>query len=80
MQDPHPGRHVHHIDFNHFRTIGMRREVGEAAKRRFVTGDRLENVLKVRNSSFSDGASTSLVLRSAQTCCHSERRSTWMGL
>ena len=47
MNDPHPGRHVRHIDFNHFRTIGMRRSIGEGETGRFVTGDRLENILKV---------------------------------
>ena len=46
--DPHPGKYVRHIDFNHFRTIGMRRSVGEGIERRFVTGERLENILKVR--------------------------------
>lgn len=45
--DPHPGKYVRHIDFNHFRTIGMRRSVGEGIERRFVTGERLENILKV---------------------------------
>ena len=45
----HPGRYVQRIDFSHFRTIGMRRLTGEAIKHRFVTSERLENVLKVRN-------------------------------
>ncbi|KAF8604201.1 hypothetical protein BDV93DRAFT_522654 [Ceratobasidium sp. AG-I] len=44
--DPRPGRHVHHLDFNHFRTIGMRRSVGEGVNSRFVTGDRVESILK----------------------------------
>jgi hypothetical protein len=43
-----PGRFVRHLDFNHFRTIGMRRLVGEGVKNRFVTGERLEGILKVR--------------------------------
>ena len=47
-QDPHPGRLVRHLDFNHFRTIGMRRSVEEGVNNRFVTGDRLIAVLKVR--------------------------------
>ena len=46
--DPHPGRFVQHLDFNHFRTIGMRRSVEEGVNNRFVTGDRLVAVLKVR--------------------------------
>ncbi|KAF5367397.1 hypothetical protein D9758_003772 [Tetrapyrgos nigripes] len=44
--DPCPGRHVRHLDFNHFRTIGMRRSVDEGVNSRFVTGDRVEAVLK----------------------------------
>ncbi|KAI0749574.1 hypothetical protein C8Q80DRAFT_1101403 [Daedaleopsis nitida] len=44
--DPHPGRLVRHLDFNHFRTIGMRRSVEEGVNNRFVTGDRLAAVLK----------------------------------
>lgn len=45
--DPHPGRYIHHLDFNHFRTIGMRRSVNEGVNSRFVTGERVEAVLKV---------------------------------
>ncbi|KAL5504152.1 hypothetical protein ACEPAH_8225 [Sanghuangporus vaninii] len=45
-QNIDPGRHVRRIDFSHFRTIGMRRLTGEAIKHRFVTWERLENVLK----------------------------------
>ncbi|THV03211.1 hypothetical protein K435DRAFT_748230 [Dendrothele bispora CBS 962.96] len=44
--DPCPGRHVRHLDFNHFRTIGMRRSVDEGVNSRFVTGDRVEAILK----------------------------------
>jgi hypothetical protein len=44
--DPRPGRFVQHIDFNHFRTIGMRRSVEDGANSRFVTSDRLEAILK----------------------------------
>ena len=53
LQDPHPGRFVRHIDFTHFRTIGMRRSIEEGVTGRFVTGERLLAVLKVssgRNS------------------------------
>lgn len=46
-QDPHPGRFVHHLDFTHFRTIGMRRSIEEGMTGRFVTGERLLAVLKV---------------------------------
>lgn len=46
-QDVHPGRYVRRIDFSHFRTIGMRRLNGEAVRQRFVTCERLENILKV---------------------------------
>ncbi|CAE6463978.1 unnamed protein product [Rhizoctonia solani] len=44
--DPSPGRFIQHLDFSHFRTIGMRRSVGEGVNSRFVTGDRLESLLK----------------------------------
>ena len=44
--DPRPGRFVQYLDFNHFRTIGMRRSVGEGVNSRFVTGDRVESILK----------------------------------
>lgn len=47
--DPRPGRFVRHLDFNHFRTIGMRRSVEEGVNSRFVTGDRVQAVLKVRS-------------------------------
>lgn len=53
IQDRRPGRFVRHLDFNHFRTIGMRRLVGEGVNNRFVTGDRLEAMLKVCSSSLS---------------------------
>jgi hypothetical protein len=53
IQDRRPGRFVRHLDFNHFRTIGMRRLVGDGVSNRFVTGDRLEAMLKVRSSSVS---------------------------
>jgi hypothetical protein len=46
-QDKRPGRHVMYLDFNHFRTIGLRRSVGEGVNSRFVTGERLELALKV---------------------------------
>lgn len=45
--DPRPGRFIRHLDFNHFRTIGMRRLVDEGVNNRFVTGDRLQSILKV---------------------------------
>lgn len=45
--DPRPGRFVQHLDFNHFRTIGMRRSVEEGLSSRFVTGDRVQAVIKV---------------------------------
>ncbi|KAL4064515.1 hypothetical protein V8B97DRAFT_1870180 [Scleroderma yunnanense] len=44
--DPRPGRFAQHIDFNHFRTIGMRRSVEEGVNSRFVTGERVEALLK----------------------------------
>ncbi|KIJ67077.1 hypothetical protein HYDPIDRAFT_109078 [Hydnomerulius pinastri MD-312] len=46
VHDPRPGRFVQHIDFNHFRTIGMRRSVEEGVTSRFVTGERVEALLK----------------------------------
>lgn len=45
--DPRPGRFVQSLDFKHFRTIGMRRSVDEGVNSRFVTGDRVEAILKV---------------------------------
>lgn len=45
-QDTRPGRHILHLDFNHFRTIGLRRLIGEGVHSRFVTGERLEIALK----------------------------------
>lgn len=53
IHDRRPGRFVRHLDFNHFRTIGMRRLVGEGFNNRFVTGGRLEEMLKVRSSLIS---------------------------
>jgi hypothetical protein len=35
------------MDFNHFRTIGMRRSVEEGVTSRFVTGERIQALLKV---------------------------------
>jgi len=55
IHDRRPGRFVRHLDFNHFRTIGMRRLVGESFKNRFVTGERLEAMLKVRVSTLCIG-------------------------
>ncbi|KIJ52608.1 hypothetical protein M422DRAFT_26181 [Sphaerobolus stellatus SS14] len=67
--DHRPGRHTRSLDFNHFRTIGMRRSVGEGMQNRYVTGGRLERVLKemVNLQSFGateymDGALTFPVL------------------
>jgi len=53
LHDPRPGRFVQHLDFNHFRTIGMRRSVEDSATSRFVTGERVEALLKVRPFSCS---------------------------
>ncbi|KAI6108228.1 hypothetical protein F5141DRAFT_1121707 [Pisolithus sp. B1] len=46
VHDPRPGRFIRHVDFNHFRTIGMRRSVEEGVNSRFVTGQRVEAILK----------------------------------
>ncbi|EIW84025.1 hypothetical protein CONPUDRAFT_70905 [Coniophora puteana RWD-64-598 SS2] len=56
IDDPRPGRFVQHLDFNHFRTIGMRRSVEEGVNKRFVTGNRVEAVLKEMPSLISFGA------------------------
>ncbi|PCH42263.1 hypothetical protein WOLCODRAFT_137803 [Wolfiporia cocos MD-104 SS10] len=53
---PHVGRLVHHLDFSHFRTIGMRRSVEEGLNNRFVTSGRLESVLKEMPSLSTFGA------------------------
>ncbi|THH12718.1 hypothetical protein EW146_g7434 [Bondarzewia mesenterica] len=70
MHDPRPGRYVRHLDFNHFRTIGMRRSVEEGVSSRFVTGSRLEAVLKETPNltafgatEYMDGALTLSVLK-----------------
>ena len=47
VYDHLPGRFVRHIDFNHFRTIGMRRSIDEGVSSRFVTAERLGGILKV---------------------------------
>ncbi|KAG8727268.1 hypothetical protein FRC12_022657, partial [Ceratobasidium sp. 428] len=54
--DPRPGRHVYHLDFNHFRTIGMRRSVGEGVNSRFVTGDRVLSILREMPNLITFGA------------------------
>ncbi|KAJ1307659.1 hypothetical protein OPQ81_001752 [Rhizoctonia solani] len=54
--DPRPGRFIQHLDFSHFRTIGMRRSVGEGVNSRFVTGDRLESLLKEMPNLITFGA------------------------
>ena len=83
--DPRPGRYVRHIDFNHFRTIGMRRSVEEGVNNRFVTGDRLQAVLKVSLPTFvcrlrvmSSDTIWHVVCRSYPTFWLLGRRSIWM--
>ncbi|KAJ7727285.1 hypothetical protein DFH07DRAFT_757801 [Mycena maculata] len=44
--DPRPGRFVRHLDFNHFRTLGMRRSVAEGVNSPFVTSYRVEAIVK----------------------------------
>lgn len=44
---PPPGPYIRHLSFVNFRTIGSRRTQDEAVRGRFVTGGRLEGVLKV---------------------------------
>ncbi|KAJ7274459.1 hypothetical protein B0H12DRAFT_1088856 [Mycena haematopus] len=44
--DPRPGRFVRHLDFNHFRTLGMRRSVEEGVNSPFVTSYRVEAIIK----------------------------------
>ncbi|OJA14122.1 hypothetical protein AZE42_05039 [Rhizopogon vesiculosus] len=56
LHDPRPGRFVRHLDFNHFRTIGMRRSVEDSATSRFVTGERVETLLKELPSLIAFGA------------------------
>ncbi|KZV83140.1 hypothetical protein EXIGLDRAFT_656474 [Exidia glandulosa HHB12029] len=55
-RDTHPGIHVRHLDFTHFRTIGMRRSIGEGVLSRFVTSDRLLRLLKEMPSLTAFGA------------------------
>ncbi|OCH94456.1 hypothetical protein OBBRIDRAFT_884834 [Obba rivulosa] len=54
--DPRPGHLIRHLDFNHFRTIGMRRSIEEGVNNRFVTGERLEAILKEMPSLLAFGA------------------------
>ncbi|KAK2460881.1 hypothetical protein APHAL10511_007351 [Amanita phalloides] len=54
--DPRPGRYVKHIDFNHFRTIGMRRLIEEGVNSRFVTGERVQAILKEMPNLMTFGA------------------------
>lgn len=68
-QDARPGRHILHLAFNHFRTIGLRRSVGEGVHSRFVTGERLElalkempNLVTFGATEYMDGALTFSVL------------------
>ncbi|KAI9511838.1 hypothetical protein F5148DRAFT_1313418 [Russula earlei] len=70
VHDRRPGRFVRHLDFNHFRTIGMRRLVGEGFNNRFVTGERLNGILKEMPNlttfgatEYMDGALTLSVLK-----------------
>ncbi|KAF9815606.1 hypothetical protein IEO21_04466 [Rhodonia placenta] len=66
LEVPHIGHLVHQLDFNHFRTIGMRRSVEEGVNNRFVTGSRLESVLKEMPSLVAFGATE--YMDSALTC------------
>ncbi|WWD09448.1 hypothetical protein V865_007572 [Kwoniella europaea PYCC6329] len=43
---PPPGPYIRHLSFTNFRTIGSRRSQEEAVRGRFVTGGRLEGVIK----------------------------------
>ncbi|KAI0036135.1 hypothetical protein K488DRAFT_41797 [Vararia minispora EC-137] len=70
IRDGGPGRYIQHLDFNHFRTIGMRRSVVEGVNSRFVTGDRLEallrempNLIVFGATEYMDGALTLSVLK-----------------
>ncbi|KAI0346125.1 hypothetical protein BDW22DRAFT_1352126 [Trametopsis cervina] len=69
-QDPHPGRFIRHIDFTHFRTIGMRRSLEEGVNGRFVTPERLlallkemPNLIAFGGTEYMDGALTTAVLQ-----------------
>ncbi|KAJ7196946.1 hypothetical protein GGX14DRAFT_671333 [Mycena pura] len=44
--DPRPGRFVRHLDFNHFRTLGMRRSIEEGINSPFVTSHRVMAIVK----------------------------------
>ncbi|VDC02700.1 unnamed protein product [Peniophora sp. CBMAI 1063] len=70
LHDRRPGRYIQQLDFNHFRTIGMRRSVDEGVNSRFVTGDRLEALLRETPNltafgatEYMDGALTLPVLK-----------------
>ena len=75
--DPRPGHYVRHLDFNHFRTIGMRRSVEEGVNSRFVTGDRVQAVLKVCTLNIDVGLSIDLFARKCQISLHLALQSIW---
>ncbi|KIK81737.1 hypothetical protein PAXRUDRAFT_15071 [Paxillus rubicundulus Ve08.2h10] len=56
LHDPCPGRFVQYMDFKHFRTIGMRRSVEENVTSRFVTGERVQALLKQMPNLMAFGA------------------------
>jgi hypothetical protein len=59
----------------------MRRLVGDGVNNRFVTGDRLEAMLKVSSSSLSASLSRlTLYRRKHPTSLHLVQRSIWMAL
>jgi hypothetical protein len=78
--DPRPGRFVRHLDFNHFRTIGMCRSVEEDVISRFVTGERVQAVLKVFLSLRIKQLMSLLYSRKCQISSLLVLRSTWTGL
>jgi hypothetical protein len=56
-----PGQYIRHLSFANFRTTGTRRTQEEAVRGKFVTGGRLEGVLKV-------GPALSTKLQAWRTC------------
>jgi hypothetical protein len=78
-EDPRPGRHIQHLDFNHFRTIGMRRSVEEGVSNRFVTATRVYRILQVCVFLYiCTRLLTSIPVRKCRISWHLVQPNTWM--
>ncbi|KAH9928626.1 uncharacterized protein B0H18DRAFT_1084385 [Fomitopsis serialis] len=62
LEISHVGRYVRHLDFNHFRTIGMRRSVEEGVNNQSVLKE-MPSLLAFGATEYMDGALTFSVLK-----------------